>query len=226
MKEITDRLFALRDEKFADFLSKLVPNVQRGSIIGVRTPALRGLAKELSKDAGLSRAFFAELPHKYYEENALHGFLLDGVRDYDECVALVNKFLPFVDNWAVCDQTSPKVFKKNTDRLINDIDVWLASDRTYTVRFGIEMLMSYYLDERFDVSYLEKAAAIRSDEYYVNMMTAWYFATALTKQYDAALPFITGRKLDRWTHNKAIQKARESRCIPNDIKEYLNTLKY
>lgn len=224
MTEIQRRLFALRDEAYRDFCAKLTPNLDKESIIGVRTPALRQLARELS---GTEEAavFMERLPHEYYEENNLHGFLVERIGDYGECAAAVERFLPYVDNWATCDLMSPKVFKKHRTELLERIKVWIRSDETYTIRFGIGMLMSHYLDEDFSPEYLELAAGLRSREYYVNMMIAWYFATALAKQYDAALPYIEGARLDVWTHNKAIQKALESYRVSEEHKKVLRSLK-
>ena len=223
-QEIEARLFLLKDDGYAAFQAKLMPTVDPARIIGVRTPLLRQFAKELHK-AGDNAAFLAALPHRYYEENNLHGFLLCEGKDYVETVRAVDAFLPFVDNWATCDSLSPKVFKKHRAELKADIDRWMASDKVYTVRFGIEMAMSHFLDEDFDPSFLEKAAALRFDEYYVKMMVAWYVATALAKQWDATLPLLTEGKLDDWTHNKSIQKAVESYRITDEQKAYLRTLK-
>ena len=223
-KEIEARLFSMKDETYAAFQAKLMPTVDPARIIGVRTPLLRQFAKELHK-AGDNGAFLAALPHRYYEENNLHGFLLCEGKDYVETVRAVDAFLPFVDNWATCDSLSPKVFRKHRAELKADLDRWMASDKVYTVRFGIEMAMSHFLDEDFDPSFLEKAAALRFDEYYVKMMVAWYVATALAKQWDATLPLLTAGKLDDWTHNKSIQKAVESYRITDEQKAYLRTLK-
>lgn len=222
--EIEKRLFENRDEKYRQFQAKLMPGTEIERIIGVRTPVLRALAKEYAKNEKIGE-FLSELPHAYYDENNLHGFIISLCRDYEQTVAYVDAFLPYVDNWATCDLLSPKVFTKNRDRLTAEIDRWLASERTYTVRFGLEMLMSHFLDEHFDVKYLEKAAKIRSEEYYVNMMTAWLFATALAKQWDSTVPFIEQNRLDPWVHNKTIQKARESYRITDEQKEYLKGLK-
>lgn len=221
---VQERLFELQDLKYRDFHSKLMPTVPKECVIGVRTPALRRFAKEFGKteDAG---EFLNELPHRYYEENNLHGFLIAGMKDYDRCIAELDRFLPYVDNWATCDLMSPKIFKKHLSELLEKIKVWIDSEHTYTVRFGIGMLMSFYLDEAFELQYPEMVAKVRSEEYYVNMMTAWYFATALAKQYEAAVPFIENRRLDKWTHNKAIQKAAESCRITDEQKAYLRTLK-
>lgn len=221
---IQKKLFDLQDLEYKAFHSKLIPTIDPDSIIGVRTPALRKLTGEIAKMAE-AEIFLQNLPHKYYEENNLHAFLLETIKDYDECVAAVCAFLPYVDNWATCDMMSPKVFKKHLPQLLDCIKIWTASDLTYTVRFGIGMLMKFYLDETFDLVYPEMVASIRSEEYYVNMMIAWYFATALAKQYDSVLPFLEERRLDQWTHNKAIQKAVESNRITKEQKEYLKSLK-
>ncbi|MBE6084770.1 MAG: DNA alkylation repair protein [Selenomonas ruminantium] len=222
--DIQAELFALQDKKYQAFQSKLMPTVAPEQIIGVRTPALRKLAKEISKGEE-AEGFLATLPHTYFEENQLHAFILSGMKDYEACMAQLEKFLPYVDNWATCDQMSPKIFKKHRQELIGRIKTWLTAKETYKVRFAIGMLMEHFLDEDFDLFYLQLAAQVRSEEYYVNMMTAWYFATALVKQYEAALPFIEGQALDVWTHNKAIQKAIESRRITTEQKTYLRTLK-
>ncbi len=223
-EEIRDRLFELQDIKYRDFQSGLFPTLEKDVMIGVRTPELRKLAKEYGgrKDIG---EFLTDLPHKYFDENQLHAFIISGEKNIDTAMAELNAFLPYVDNWATCDQMSPKVFKKHRDKLLVEIDKWLKSDLTYTIRFGIGMLMEHFLDEDYDVKYPETVAQIRSEEYYVNMMIAWYFATALAKQYDTILPFIEGEKLDTWTHNKAIQKAVESYRITPEQKGYLKTLK-
>ena len=222
--DIYKELISLQDKGYRDMQITIIPSVKPETIIGVRTPQLRALAKELSKRADVSE-FLNELPHKYFEENQLHAFILSGMKDADEAIKLVDKFLPFVDNWATCDQMSPKVFKKHKELLLEYIDKWIKSDLTYVKRFGIGMLMEHFLDEDFKTSYLTKVSKIRSEEYYVNMMIAWYFATALAKQYEATLPYIEKQKLDIWTHNKSIQKAVESYRITPEQKEYLKTLK-
>jgi len=222
---VQERLFALQDLEYQKFQSKLIPNVPRSTVIGVRTPALRKLAKELSKEP-LAGEFMACLPHRYLEENSLHGFLIETIRDYDEAIRALDAFLPYVDNWATCDLISPKVFRKHLPELYRQIPRWLQSSHPYTIRFGEGMLLRWFLDEpAFRPEALELAASVRSEEYYVNMMTAWFFATALTKQYDAALPYIEGHRLEAWTHNKAIQKAAESCRVPAERKAYLKTLK-
>lgn len=222
--EIRSELFRLQDGEYRDFQAKLIPTVSAGTIIGVRTPQLRTLAKELAKREGIEE-FLSRLPHEYFDENQLHAFVISEKKDFPGCMAEVERFLPFVDNWATCDQMSPKVFRKHRQELLPHIREWLASDKTYTVRFAVGMLMEHFLDEDFDVSYLERVSEIRSEEYYINMMTAWYFATALAKQHAAALPFIEENRLAPWTHNKAIQKAIESRRITSEQKAYLRSLK-
>lgn len=223
-EEIRIELFNLQDEKYRDFQAKLIPTVEADTIIGVRTPLLRKYAGQLLKRDDIQE-FLSDLPHKYFDENQLHAFILSGMKDYEKCVNEVNKFLPFVDNWATCDQMSPKVFKKHRQELTGSIKVWLKSKETYTIRFGVGMLMEHFLDDDFDLKYPEAVSKIRSDEYYVNMMTAWYFATALAKQYESVLPYIEDIKLDAWTHNKAIQKAVESYRITDEQKAYLKSLK-
>ena len=224
VERVRERLFEMRDEKNQAFSAKLMPTLDSSLVLGVRTPMLRKYARELAKTADAAE-FMAALPHKYFDENNLHGFLIETVRDYDACVAALNAFLPYVDNWATCDQTLPKVLGKHPEKLRGQIDIWMRSEHVYTIRYGIGMLMRWFLDEHFDPADLEQVAAIRSEEYYVNMMIAWYFAEALVKQYDAALPYIENRRLADWTHNKAIQKARESYRISPEQKEYLKSLK-
>lgn len=221
---IRERLFAMRDEKYAQFQSKLTPTVEADRFIGVRVPEVRKLAREL-KETPEAESFLKVLPHEYYDENMLHGLLLSEMKDYEECVVAVERFLPFVDNWAVCDIMSPKVFKKHKPELLDKIREWVASPEVYTCRFGMEMLMSHYLDGDFKPAYLEMPAAVRSEEYYVNMMTAWYFATALAKQWEASIGYIEQCRLDVWTHNKTIQKACESYRVTDEHKAYLKTLK-
>ena len=223
-EDIVKELSELRDEKYGSFQGSLIPGIDQKTVIGVRTPQLRALAKKLAKDPDIER-FLNDLPHAYFEENQLHAFVISLTRDFDKCVKQVEDFLPYVDNWATCDQLSPGVFRKNTAELIPYIKRWMASEKTYTVRFGIGMLMRYYLDELFKPEYPVMVAEIRSDEYYVNMMIAWYFATALAKQYDSVITYIEERKLDPWVHNKSIQKSVESYRISDEHKEYLKTLK-
>lgn len=222
--EIKEELFSLRDEKYRDFQIKLMPTVAPERVIGVRTPQLRALAKKLAKrdDTG---EFLASLPHEYFDEDQLHAFILSGMKDYVSCIEGVCAFLPYIDNWATCDQMSPKVFRKNREDLLRHIKEWIVSDETYTVRFGAGMLMEHFLGDDFDPAYPEMVAGIESDEYYVNMMRAWYFATALAKNWDEALPFIEEKRLDEWTHNKAIQKSVESYRITPEQKDYLRSLK-
>ena len=224
IEEIREELFRLRDEKYRDFQIGLIPTVEPETLIGVRTPELRRFAKELIKRGDVS-PFLAALPHKYFDENQLHAFLLSEMKDYGRCLEEVDRFLPYIDNWATCDQLSPKIFARHRGELIEPIRDWIRSEETYTVRFGIGMLMQHYLDEAFDPAYPEMVAEIRSEEYYVNMMIAWYFATALAKRYEAVLPFLEETRLAPWTHNKAIQKAAESHRISPEQKIYLRSLK-
>ncbi len=221
---ITEELFALQDVAYADFQAKLTPNIPRERFIGVRVPEARKLAKRLAQEPEAA-IFLRDLPHTYYDENILHSLLVSEMKDYDACVAAVDAFLPYVDNWAVCDILSPKIFKKHKAALLEKIKEWSASKKTYTCRFGIEMLLSHFLDEDFKPAYLEIPASVHREEYYVRMMTAWFFATALAKQWDATIDYLEDRRLDTWTHNKTIQKARESKRITPKQKEYLKTLK-
>ena len=221
---IHDRLFALKDEPYRDFQSKLVPNISKETIIGIRTPALRALAKEL-KGTEEAEAFLKELPHTYYEENLLHFFLISFIKDFDECAKAVEEFLPYVDCWPVCDQASPKVFAKNHEKLLPLIQTWIASDHVYTKRFGIRMLMNEFLGEDFKSKYLEWVSKVEGEDYYIKMMVAWYFATALAKQYDESVVYIEERRLEPWTHKKAIQKAVESFRVSEEHKQYLKTLR-
>ena len=222
--EIREELYRLQDQKYRDFQSKLIPTADPDTVIGVRTPELRKLAKQLIRREDIA-VFLNDLPHRTFDENQLHAFLLSERKDYKTCIAEVECFLPFVDNWATCDQMSPKVFRKHKAELLEHILEWLHSEKTYTVRFAVGMLMEHYLDEAFDCSYPEMVAELRSDEYYINMMIAWYFATALAKQYESVLPFLEQHRLAAWTHNKTIQKAVESYRITPEQKEYLKSLK-
>ena len=222
--EIRKELFRQQDTKYRDFQSKLMPTVAPETAIGVRTPALRKYAKALTKREDIAD-FLNDLPHRYFDENQLHAFIISEIKDYDKCMEEVKKFLPYVDNWATCDQLSPKTFKKHKAELLEEIKIWIDSDHTYTIRFGIGMLMQHFLDEDFDPVYPEMVSKLRSDEYYVNMMIAWYFATALAKQYETVLPYIEKQKLDSWIHNKTIQKSVESYRITPEQKEYLKSLK-
>lgn len=221
---IKEELLALQDISYADFQAKLTPNIPRELFIGVRVPELRKLAKKVAEEPETSK-FLRELPHKYYDENMLHGLIISEIKDYDACIEAVDIFLPYVDNWAVCDIMSPKIFKKNKTALLEKIKEWSASEKTYTCRFGIEMLMSHFLDDDFKPEYLEIPLSVNSEDYYVKMMIAWFFATALAKQWDATIKHMEDQRLDPWTHNKAIQKARESRRITLKEKEYLKSLK-
>lgn len=222
--EIREELYRLQDQKYRDFQSKLIPTADPDTVIGVRTPELRKFAKQLIKREDIA-VFLNDLPHRTFDENQLHAFLLSESKDYETCIAEVERFLPFIDNWATCDQMSPKVFRKHREELLSPIRQWLKSDKTYIVRFGVGMLMEHYLEEAFDPSYPAIVAEIRSEEYYIRMMIAWYFATALAKQYDTILPYLTEKRLDRWTHNKTIQKAVESYRITPEQKEFLRKLK-
>ena len=223
IREIRNTLFALQDPAYRDLQVRIIPTVKPETIIGVRTPELRKMAKEIN-GTEKARVFLDDLPHGYFEENQLHAFIISGIKDYEECLRELERFLPRVDNWATCDQMAPRVFRKHRTELPESIRKWIGSTQTYTIRFAIGMLMEHYLDEDFDPVYPEMAAAVRSDEYYVNMMIAWYFATALAKQYDAVLPYIENRRLDEWTHNKAIRKSIESFRITPEQKDYLRTL--
>lgn len=222
--EIRNELFCLKDDSFREFHSRLIPTVAKDTIIGIRTPDLRNYAKELFK-AGDVSCFTNDLPHKYYDENQLHVYLINEIKDFDKCIKEVERFLPYIDNWAACDQLRPKVFVKNKVYLLPYINKWLASDKVYTVRFAIELLMIHFLDEAFDIKYVEQVASVHSDEYYIDMMIAWYFATALAKQYDAVIPFIENRRLTPQVHKKAIQKAVESYRITSEQKKYLRSLR-
>ena len=231
------RLFAMQDIQYRDFQSKLIPNVSDGLFIGIRTPELRKYAKELYKQErdpatgkirqdSVLETFLADLPHRYFDENQLHAFVISEEKDFGACIEQIERFLPYVDNWATCDQMSPRIFKKNPGPLLPYIRKWIASGQTYTVRFAIGMLMQHFLDDPFfDPSYPEMAASVQSEEYYVRMMIAWYFATALAKQYDTVLPYIENKRLEPWTHNKTIQKAVESYRITPEQKAFLKTLK-
>ncbi len=223
-ESIRKMLFSLADEKYRDFQCRIIPTVSPETVLGIRTPELRRYAKILIKENDTDN-FLNSLPHLYFEENQLHAFIISELKNYDECIGRVNDFLPYIDNWATCDQLSPKVFGKNRIRLYEEIKNWIASEKTYTIRFGIGMLMQHFLDDDFDPEYPERVSEIHSDEYYVNMMIAWYFATALAKQYETVIPYIEQKRLDKWTHNKTIQKAVESYRISADKKEYLKKLK-
>ena len=224
MKEIVELLLTKQDIKYRDFQAPLFPNLGKEKMIGVRTPELKKLAKELyGKD--IANKFIETLPHRYFDENQLHAFIISLIKDYDTCLKEVDRFLPYVDNWGTCDQLSPKVFAKHKEELIITIKRWLKSKHTYTIRFAVGMLMQHYLDESFKEEYMKMVASIKSEEYYVNMMIAWYFATALAKQWESAIKFIEDKRLSPWVHNKTIQKAVESYRINDDQKTYLKSLK-
>ena len=225
MNELQQHLFGMRDAAYAAFIAKLTPGFPLGHFIGVRVPLLRTIARSFAKEEAASQRFLSHLPHSYYEEDMLHGMLISLVKDYDRCLDLTDRFLPYVDNWAVCDTLSPKVFAKHKAQLLENILRWSSSSHTYTCRFGLRMLMTHFLDDSFSADFLEIPAAIRSEEYYVKMMVAWFFATALAKQWEATLPYLEIRQLDPWTHRKTIQKAIESYRIPPERKDYLRTLR-
>ena len=222
--EIVKELFLHQDGKYREMQIKITPGRKEEDFIGVRTPELRSYAKQLGKREDVEE-FLTALPHTYFEEDQLHAFIISEMKDYERCMEHLTAFLPYVDNWATCDQMSPKIFRKHRKELLVQIRKWLKSKETYTIRFAVGMLMEHFLDEDFDLKYPEMVAGIRSEEYYVNMMIAWYFATALAKQYDAVLPFLTEKRLEIWTHNKTIQKAVESYRITDEQKAYLKTLK-
>ena len=221
---VYERLKARRDAEYGEFQSKLVPNIDKSRIIGVRTPDMRKIAKEINgtKEA---KDFIAELPHKYYEENLVHFFLIAAIKDFDECVKAVEEFLPYIDCWPVSDQSTPACFRKNHEKLLPLIKKWIGSEHVYTARFGMRMLMNEFLDGDFKEEYTEWVASKSGEDYYLKMMIAWYFATALAKQYRAAVKYIEERRLDPWVHNKTIQKAIESYRVSDKHKEYLKTLR-
>ena len=248
MEKILDKLNKLKDKKYASFQAKLIPTIDSKTIIGVRTPKLRNLAKELIKQEGNDKKdvekFLQKLPHKYFDENQLHAFLISEIKDFDICIKRIDEFLPYIDNWATCDQLSPQCFRKNKNELLKCIKVWIKSKKSYTIRFAIGMLMQHFLDKDFDKKYLEMVSNVKykssktnhqsakainisidPDKYYVEMMCAWYFATALAKQYNDTLPYIKNHKLDVWTHNKTIQKALESFRVSAKHKEELKKYK-
>ena len=224
MNEVVDLLFENQDIKYRDFQAPLFPTIDKELMIGVRTPVLKTLAKELF-GSETANSFIETLPHRYFDENQLHAFLISRIKDYQTCLKEVERFLPYIDNWGTCDQLSPKVFEKHKDELIVNIKKWLKSKHTYTIRFAIGMLMQHYLNESFKEEYMKLVASIKSEEYYVNMMIAWYFATALAKKWDIAIKYIEDKKLSSWIHNKTIQKAVESYRISNEQKTYLKSLK-
>lgn len=224
IEEIQRELFSLQDKKYRDFLIPLIPSVDASAIIGVRTPLLRRFAKQVAKNEEADE-FLHSLPHRYFDENQLHSFIISDIKDFDALMSEVCRFLPFIDNWATCDQFSPKLFKQHRAQLLCRIKDWIAGGKTYTIRFAVLMLMKHFLDDDFNPSYLSMVSLIKSDEYYVKMMVAWYFAEALSKQYGASKVFIEKRILDPWTHRKAISKALESNKITLPQKAYLRTLK-
>ena len=219
--DIQKTLFSMQDTKYRDFNAKLMPNIDKNTIIGVRVPQVRALAKKIKNDAG---GFLENLPHKYYEENNLHAFLIAEIADFDECIKKLNDFLPYVDNWAICDSMKPKCFKKNKEKLLSEIEKWLKSEHEYTVRFAIGMLMTHFLDEDFNEKYLAEVSEIRSDKYYINMMIAWYFQAALAKQWEKAVKYLEKDSLSPWVRKKTVQKAKESYRITEKQKEYLKNL--
>ena len=221
---VYDRLVACGNEKYRDFQSKLVPNIPKKTIVGVKTPDMRKIAREL-KGTKEADDFLSDLPHKYYEENLVHFFLIAMIGDFDKCADAVETFLPYVDCWPVCDQSSPKAFSKNHEKLLPLIKKWIGSPHVYTSRFGIRMLMNEFLGDDFREEYLEWVADVKGDDYYIKMMVAWFFATALAKRYDESVVFIEKHRLDDWTHRKAIQKAIESFRVSDEHKEYLKTLR-
>lgn len=222
--DIERLLYKLQDKKYKEFQSNLLPNIDPDKVIGVRVPEIRKLAKELSHSEE-RKEFLDDLPHKFYDENILHAVMISEIKDCEKCLIELQRFLPYVDNWAVCDIIAPKVFKRNKDLLINKIYEWVYSDSTFISRFGIKMLMTHFLDEDFEVKFLKIPIDIHTDEYYLKMMIAWFYATALAKQWDDAIIILENRVLDKWIHNKTIQKARESLRITKIQKEYLKTLK-
>ena len=224
MNEIQKQLFKMQDLEYKKFHSKLMPTVDEQKVIGIRIPVLRKIAKEFAKTEEAGK-FIAELPHTYYEENNLHAFVLEKIKDFEAAVKLTEEFLPYIDNWATCDMFMPLVFKNNRDKILPYALNWIKSNNIYTIRYGIGILMKLFLDENFKEDYMNVVAGVVSEEYYVNMMIAWYFATALAKQYKSAVKYIEQKRLPVWVHNKTIQKAVESYRIPDETKEYLKTLK-
>lgn len=221
VSRIRNKLLSMGESEYREFSSKLMPTVEKSRVIGIRIPFLRRYAKGLED----YEDFLDDLPHKYFEEDNLHAFLIEREKDFDRCIERLNAFLPYVDNWATCDSMKPKILKKEPEKLLIQIKRWLSSKDVYAVRYAINLLMSFYLDENFDTTYLECVAHVKSNEYYINMMRAWYFATALAKQYDDTLPYIENKALDTWTHNKTIQKSVESLRIKKEQKDYLKTLR-
>ena len=220
MEEIQKHLFELQDMAYRDFHSRLMPDIDKETVIGIRVPMLRKYAKSIV-GTELAEKFIKELPHRYYEENNLHMMLITGIKDYDRCISEIERFLPYIDNWATCDFPAPKCFENHKEDLLPVIKRWIASSETYTIRYGIGMLMRLYLDEDFDPEYVRLVVGVKSDEYYVNMMIAWYMATALAKQWDAVIPYIEEHRMSDWVHRKTIQKAVESYRITDEQKKYL-----
>ncbi len=223
MNKTQEKLFDYQDLTFRDFNMKLIPNIDKNTVIGVKTQCLKSLAKEIIK-SGDFKAFLQELPHRYFEENQLHSFVISKIKDFETAITELERFLPYVDNWATCDQLILKAIAENPEKILPYIEKWIQSEKTYTVRFAIGLLMRYFLDERFENKYLSMAASVKSEEYYINMMSAWYFATALAKQYEKTLPYFEKKLLPVWVHKKAIQKARESRRVTDEHKEVLKAL--
>ena len=224
MQEIVDLLFSKQDIKYRDFQAPLFPSVNKDTMIGVRLPVIKKIAKEIA-NSDMASKFLKELPHQYYDENQLHAFIISSIKDFQTCLKELNRFLPYVDNWGTCDTLIPKVFDKHKDELVTEIKRWLNSEHVYTVRFAIGTLMRFYLNDSFKEEYLELVSCVKSEEYYINMMIAWYFATALAKQYEFAIKYIEEKKLSPWVHNKTIQKAVESYRISDEQKIYLRSLK-
>ena len=224
MNNIETKLMKVKDEKYKEFQAKLVPNIDSDTILGIRTPEMRKIAKELFESNDYN-SFLNELPHKYYEENLIHFFVISMIKDFNKCIEEVERFLPYVDCWPVSDQATPKSFRKNHDKLLPYIKKWIKSKHVYTSRFGIRMLMNEYLGDDFEKEYLELVSSVKSDDYYLKMMVAWYFATALAKKYDDTIPFFENHVLDEWVHKKAIQKAIESYRVSEEHKKYLRSLK-
>lgn len=224
MTHLQEELFKLQDTGYRDFNSSLIPGVDKDKVIGIRTPVLRKFAKEYAK-SGETEKFMRELPHEFYEENNLHMMLIGQIKDYDECISELEKFLPYIDNWATCDLPLPKCFDKNKEDILERAKKWIATDKTYVIRYGIGVMMRLFLDVDFKEEYIQLVASVKSEEYYVNMMIAWYMATALAKQWDAVAPYIQERRLSEWVHRKSIQKAVESYRITPEQKEYLKGLR-
>ena len=224
MEEIQKHLFELQDMAYRDFHSRLMPGIDKETIIGIRVPVLRKYAKSIA-GTELSEKFIKELPHRYYEENNLHMMLITGIKDYDRCISEIERFLPYIDNWATCDSPLPKCFDKNKEDILERAKKWIAADTTYVKRYGMGVMMRLFLDEDFKEEYIQLVAGVKSEEYYVNMMIAWYMATALAKQWDAAIPYIQEHRLSEWVHRKSIQKAVESYRITPEQKDYLKGLR-